>query len=149
MSSSHSSIVVRNSDLMLYVLSFMDPQYDEFYLALTTDLTCEYSSFKYYFVVLQTFRCLWDIKYIHNYTNVIKLKSLRVSYVISLSLFNWAVDNGVGNNSGEGSCSSDSVQASAPGLSPLASAKIVEFYEHGCSEPLPEIKKVGVIVIFI
>ena len=94
------SVVLGNSDLLLYIMSFIDPQYSEFHNK--SDGMCDYAN---YFVRLQTFRCLWNNKYIHKCTNMLKIKSLRNNYVISLSLCKWSIGMGITNNCDYSFCS--------------------------------------------
>ena len=95
------SNVIVNSNLMSYILSYIDPRYEIFGAKVTSSFVeqrCDYI-----LIMIQTFKCLYETAYLNNVSETVKLVSSRSKFVISLSLCKWSVKMGIEANNKIGS----------------------------------------------
>ncbi len=110
---SFSAVVLSNSNILKYILTFLDPRYEEFQAKPKSGLSLNYAcKCDYAFVILQTFQCLHEEMYLKRVVLEsrkcirisVELLSSRNKFIISYSLCKWSIEMEI-LNTGEHICS--------------------------------------------
>ena len=96
-----SDFVLSFSDLLGYVMSYIDSRYEKFYSSSENNG----NSYRYDCLVifLHTFRCLYDEIYLHRNGHNINILSTKSKFVNSHSLCLWSIEMGIDTNNSYGS----------------------------------------------
>ena len=89
-----TSVTLTNSDLLLFIASFLDPLYDDIHMV-RRDNSGAVKTYKvnFCFPLLQTFHCLFE--FVFTDKNRIQIVSIREHYISSLNLCNWSLSMGI------------------------------------------------------
>ena len=94
----NTAVVLTNSDLLCWIISYLDPNYIELNYIDGINLYNNMLLLRkedYCFVIVQTFKCLYNVIYLKAGVSNIRLKSIRNLYLTSLSLCEWSVCMGI------------------------------------------------------
>ena len=96
------SCVIKNYDLSLLILSFIDPNYDNFHIHSVIENIRTINN-QNYFLFVQTFKCLYRATYLGVDASKVVIKSQCMSYMCSLSMCHWCISMGI-ESVGKGIC---------------------------------------------